>query len=335
MPESTTDLSRIPFSILELASVPQGSNIPATLKQVIRHAQQADLLGFHRIWLAEHHNLPSAVSSATSVLIAQVAAQTRRLKVGSGGIMLANHSPLVIAEQFGTLEALHPGRIDLGLGRAPTYDPVTARALRRDPMREDHFAEEVEEVRALLGTDSSNRAVQAWPGSNSQVPVFLLGSSLFTARIAARKGLPYAFAGHLSPRYAHEALSLYRQQFQPSDVLNEPYSILTLPAVAAETDEQAEFLATTLKQKAWNLMHGKPDRLTPPIADLELNWDQRTVEQVDSFLQLAVIGSPSTLRRKLSAIVEEYPVNELMFTSDIFDAGMRIDALQHLIAAKR
>lgn len=329
-----TNLKDIPFSLLELASVPEGSDTPSTLRHVLAHASHAEALGFRRIWLAEHHNLPGVVSSATAVLVGQIAARTNHIRVGSGGIMLANHAPLIVAEQFGTLEALYPGRIDLGLGRAPGADPLTGHALRRDPARSDHFAEEVEELRALLGPASPRRSVQAYPGTNSRVPIFLLGSSLFTARIAAKRGLPYAFAGHFAPRYAKEALHIYQSNFQPSEVLNKPYSLLTLPAVAAETDEQAEFLATTLKQKAKQLVTGSPTRLKPPVAELDQTWDAHTRAQVEAFLELAVIGSPVTLRRKLESIVEDYQVDELMFTTDIFDRTMRVDCLQYLMAAR-
>ena len=317
----------IPFSLLDLASVPTGQNISQTLHRLLRHAQMADELGFQRYWLAEHHNMEGIVSSATAVLLGQVANVTEQIRVGSGGIMLPNHPPLIVAEQFGTLDALYPGRIDLGLGRAPGTDPLTSRALRRDDMRAERFPDEITELQTLLGANAEDKRVKAYPGMNSQVDIWLLGSSLFSAQLAAQRGLPYAFAGHFAPRLAQEALTLYRQQFQPSAALEQPYAILCLPLILAETDKEAQFLATSSQQRVLALMRGKPLYLPAPVDSMRGLWSPMEQMQVDGFLSLSVVGSPNTVHSKIQALIQAMPVEELMFTNDIFDEEKRLHAL--------
>jgi luciferase family oxidoreductase group 1 len=329
-----TSLADIPFSLLELASVPEGFNVAQTLASMLDYAQHADTLGFNRFWLAEHHNMEGVASSATTVLIGQVAARTQRLRVGSGGIMLPNHPPLIVAEQFGTLDALYPGRIDLGLGRAPGTDPLTSRALRRDDMRAEHFPQEVEELQTLLGADGAHKRVKAYPGANSAVEIWLLGSSLFSAQLAAERGLPYAFAGHFAPRLAPEAIALYRHRFQPSATLQQPHVILCLPLIAATSDDEARFLATSSQQRIMALMQGQPLYLPPPVESMEGIWNAQIKAQVDAFLALSVTGGPASIKSKLQALVSQMPVNELMFTNDIFDREKRLQALQILMDAK-
>ena len=238
------------FSILDLAPIRDNGTPADALHDALELARHAESLGFERFWVAEHHNMDGIASSATAVLIGYLAGGTSRIRIGAGGVMLPNHSPLVVAEQFGTLEALYPGRIDLGLGRAPGADPFTARALRRDRLGgPDDFPQDVEELQALLAPHQPGQAVIAMPGLNSRVPIWLLGSSLFSARLAAAKGLPYAFASHFAPQYMHQAIALYREEFQPSDELDRPQVMLGVPLVAADSDDEAEFLATSLYQR--------------------------------------------------------------------------------------
>jgi len=326
-------LNHIPFSLLELAAVPKETSIADTLHAMLDYAQRADELGYHRFWLAEHHNMPGIASSATAVLVGQVAARTEKIRVGSGGVMLPNHPPLVVAEQFGTLDALYPGRIDLGLGRAPGSDPMTSRALHRNEMRAEHFPQEVAELQQLLGPDSGRR-VNAYPGMDSNVDIWLLGSSLFSAQLAAQRGLPYAFAGHFAPALASEALELYHHQFQPSATLSEPYSILCLPVVVGETDEEAAYLNTSAQQRVMKLILGQPLYLPAPVGNMDDIWDPAIKARVDAFLGLSVSGSPATVRSKLEAVQKRFPVNEFMFTNDIYDRSKRIRALELLASLK-
>ena len=324
-----TALSDIPFSLLDLASVPKGHSIPETFERLARHAQQADKLGFQRFWLAEHHNLKGVASSATTVLMGHLASKTERLRIGSGGIMLPNHPPLIVAEQLGTLDCLYPGRIDLGLGRAPGTDPLTIEALRYDHHRAHQFPDEVAELQTLLGPNSHAK-VQAYPGSDSQVNIWLLGSSLFSAQLAAQRGLPYAFAGHFAPGLAYEALTLYQQQFQASDVLKEPYAMLCVPLVLTDTDEDAALQLTSTQQRVLSLFKRQPLYLPPPVEDMGDIWSPIEAMQVSSFLSLAISGSPATARSKLEALLQRYPVQELMFTNDIYDEDKRLHALELL-----
>lgn len=323
-------LSDIPFSLLELAPIRLNEPVGETLARTLAYARHAESCGIHRFWLAEHHNMQGIASSATSVLIGAVAANTERMRVGSGGIMLPNHPPLVVAEQFGTLDALYPGRIDLGLGRAPGTDPLTSRALRRDDMRAEHFPEEVAMLQKLLGPVDPAARVRAVPGEGSQVDIWLLGSSLFSAQLAAERGLPYAFAGHFAPRFAYEALELYRNRFQPSAVLDAPYAMLGLPLIAAQSDEEARYLATSSQQRVLALIRGEPLWLRPPVESMAGLWSSHEQASVEAFLGLQVTGGPATLRSKLEHLISEFPVDELMFTNDLYDQDKRLQAVSIL-----
>lgn len=327
-------LDQISFSLLELASVRAGDTISATLENTRAYAQHADKLGFKRFWLAEHHNMEGIASSATAVLIGYVAAATERIRVGSGGIMLPNHPPLVVAEQFGTLASLYPNRIDLGLGRAPGTDPITSRALRRDDLRADKFPEEVSILQKLFEPAAPEQRLKAVPGAGTRVPIWLLGSSLFSAQLAAQRGLPYAFAGHFAPRYVYEAASLYREYFQPSEVLDEPYFMLGLPVVPATTQKEALWLATTGQQRVLALLRGHPLWLKPPVEHMDELWTEAERESVRSFMQLAVVGDADHVRDRLEHFARELHVNEFMFTIDLYDPEKRRAALDILSSLK-
>ncbi|KEA62831.1 Bacterial luciferase family protein [Marinobacterium lacunae] len=327
-------LKDIPLSILELAPMRLGEGAGDTLSRMLDAARHAEQCGINRYWLAEHHNMQGIASSATSVLIGAVAACTERMRVGSGGIMLPNHPPLVIAEQFGTLDALYPGRIDLGLGRAPGTDPLTSRALRRDDMRAEHYREEVESLQRFLGPADPVTRVRAVPGEDSNVAIWLLGSSLYSAQLAAEKGLPYAFAGHFAPRHAYEAVSLYKERFQPSDALEKPYVMLGVPLIAAETDEEAHYLATSSQQRVLSLMRGEPLWLRPPVQSMEGLWTEQERASVEAFLGLSIIGGPVTIKSKLEHLIREFEVDELMFTNDLYDQEQRKGALSILVSCR-
>jgi len=328
-------LSNIPFSLLELAPMAEDSTISDTLVKTTQYAQKADQLGFNRFWLAEHHNMPGIICAATSILIGHIAGKTQKIRVGSGGIMLPNHSTLVVAEQFGTLDSLYPGRIDLGLGRAPGSDSVTSRALNNDPQRADNFPAEVSQLQKLLGPYDGTSSVRAIPGENTNVPIWLLGSSLFSAQLAAKKGLPYVFAGHFAPRFLHDAIALYRREFQPSNILNKPYVMLGLPLVAAETDERAEYLSTTSKQRVLALMRGQPLWLKPPVDSMNELWNTQEKAQVDNFLSLSITGSPVSIKHKLEMMVKQLGIDEFIFTNDLYETDDRYKALEILMDTKK
>ncbi|GHD40883.1 luciferase family oxidoreductase, group 1 [Marinobacter persicus] len=323
------------YSLLELASVREGDSVANTLANSVSYAQHAEQLGFKRFWLAEHHNMEGISSAATSVLIGHIAGKTDTLRVGSGGIMLPNHPPLVIAEQFGTLECLYPGRIDLGLGRAPGTDPVTARALRRDGLSAEQFPDDVARLQALLGPLQPGQPVKAIPGAGTQVPIWLLGSSLFSAQLAAMRGLPYAFAGHFAPRLYREALKTYRDNFRPSDQLAEPYAMLALPAVPAESREHAGFLATTSYQRILALFRGQPLWMKPPVASMDGLWGRGEEAGVKDFLGLQISGNAKDLAEQLQQRLADIHVNELMFTVDIYDPEERRQALDILAETRQ
>jgi len=316
------------FSLLELASVRENGSITETLQDTLAYAQRADQLGFERFWLAEHHNMEGIASAATSVLIGYIAGGTERIKVGSGGIMLPNHPPLVIAEQFGTLASLYPDRIELGLGRAPGTDAITMRALRRDMRAADDFPQEVGLLQQLLAPLKPGQKLKAIPGAGTEVPIWLLGSSLFSAQLAAQKGLPYAFAGHFAPRMVREAIHIYRESFQPSEVLDEPYVMLGIPLIAADTDAEARHLATTGHQRILALMRGQPLWLKPPVDDMTPLWSPEEEAAVKDFLGLAVVGGPETVREGLETLCRELPIDEFMFTIDLYDSAARMHALE-------
>ncbi len=327
-------LKSIPFSLLELASVREHSTISETLQNSLCYAQAAEKLGFKRFWLAEHHNMEGIASSATAVLIGFIASGTQTLRVGSGGIMLPNHPPLVIAEQFGTLACLYPDRIDLGLGRAPGTDQITSRALRRDHLAADEFPTEVSVLQQLLAPSTQGQRLKAIPGAGTEVPIWLLGSSLFSAQLAAKRGLPYAFAGHFAPRLMREALRIYQTQFIPSATLDKPYAMLGIPVVVADYEEEAKHLSTTSHQRILALLRGNPLWLKPPVDSMEGLWNIEEELHVKDFLSLAAVGNPAQVKAKLEQLATELGINEFMFTIDVYEPQKRLRALELLAEMK-
>ncbi len=317
---------KVAFSVLDLASRRDTDQGPApALQRSLALAQHVERLGFTRFWVAEHHNMDAIVSSATSVLIGYLAAGTQRIRVGAGGVMLPNHAPLVIAEQFGTLEALYPGRIDLGLGRAPGTDPLTALALRKHRSGSSRdFPEDLAELESFLGPRCPGQKVIAMPGVDSKVPIWILGSSLFSAQLAAEKGLPYAFASHFAPRMMMQALELYRHHFKPSAVLEKPYVMLGVPVVAAETDSHAEFLATTTFQRILALVRGQSLLMRPPIQSMRDLWQAHEEQAVKEFLSMAMIGSAESIEQKIHVLLQHTQADELIFTCDLYEHKDRL-----------
>lgn len=314
----------IPFSILDLSPITEGSNAAQSFRHTLDLAQHGERWGYQRFWLAEHHGMPGIASAATAVLIGHVAAGTTKIRVGAGGIMLPNHSPLVIAEQFGTLESLFPGRIDLGLGRAPGSDQVTARALRRNLSSDaDEFPQDVMELMDYFSSEQK-RAVRAVPGAGLHVPIWILGSSLFGAQLAAALGLPYAFASHFAPAQMMQAIALYRAKFQPSAQCEKPYVMLGFNVFAADTDDEAKFRATSMQQAFVNLRSGHPARLPPPMADYLSRIGPQERALLDQVLPCSAIGSPETVARELKAFIQRTSADELMITSQIFDHAARL-----------
>jgi luciferase family oxidoreductase group 1 len=314
----------IPFSVLDLSPITEGSDAAQSFRNTRDLAQHAERWGFNRYWLAEHHGMPGIASAATSVLIGHVAGGTKTIRVGAGGIMLPNHSPLVIAEQFATLEALYPGRIDLGLGRAPGTDPATARALRRNSMSDaDEFPRDVVELMDLMSAEP-RQSIRAVPGTGAKVPVWILGSSLFGAQLAAMLGLPYAFASHFAPAQMMAAIEIYRANFKPSPQLAKPYVMLGFNVFAADTDEEAQLRATSMQQAFVNLRSGRPARLPPPLAGYRDKVGPAERALLDGVLSCATIGSPATVREGLRAFVERTGADELMITSQMFDHSARL-----------
>jgi luciferase family oxidoreductase group 1 len=319
-------LADVPFSVLDLAPIREGGTAAEALQNTLDLARHADRLGYRRYWLAEHHGLPGVASAATALLIGQVAAATSRIRVGAGGIMLPNHPPLVVAEQFGTLAALFPGRIDLGLGRAPGGDYKTARALRRADLATgaDTFPADLEELRGYFRPGGTGTGVHAVPGEGLDVPVWLLGSSDYSARLAARLGLPFAFASHFAPDLLFEALALYRHEFEPSDVLDRPHVMVGATAVAAESEATARRLFTSVQQMALNMARGTPGRLPPPVESMDGLWTPGERAAVEKRLAVAAMGSPDTVRRGLGAIVGATGANELIVTAPLYDHAARV-----------
>jgi len=314
----------IPFSVLDLSPITEGSTAAQSFRNTLDLAQHAERWGFNRYWLAEHHGMPGIASAATAVLIGHVAGGTRTIRVGAGGIMLPNHSPLVIAEQFGTLESLYPGRIDLGLGRAPGSDQATARALRRNLLSDaDEFPRDVVELMDLM-SDQPRQSIRAVPGTGLKVPIWMLGSSLFGAQLAAVLGLPYAFASHFAPAQLMQAIELYREDFKPSAQLAQPYVMLGFNVFAADTDEQAQVRATSMQQAFVNLRSGRPTRLPPPLPGYRDKVGPAERALLDSVLSCASIGSPETVQRGLQDFIDRTGANELMITSQMFDHGERL-----------
>lgn len=318
-------LSGIPLSVLDLSPVIEGATPADSFRNTLSLAQHAERLGFNRFWLAEHHNMAGIASAATSVVIGYVAAGTQKIRVGAGGIMLPNHAPIVIAEQFGTLESLYPNRIDLGLGRAPGSDRATAQALRRTLHTDgDDFPELLEELRFFFQTPVENQKVQAVPGGGLNVPVWLLGSSGFSARLAGQLGLPFAFAAHFSPEYLLPALELYRNSFQPSDALDEPYAMVALNIFAAATDAEAERLATSQHQSFLNLIRGRPGKIKPPVDSMEGIWSEAEKALVQSRGGGSIIGNARTVKTKLDKFLAETNADELMINAMMYDHQARL-----------
>jgi luciferase family oxidoreductase group 1 len=325
----------IPFSVLDLSPITEGSNAAQSFRNTLDLAQHAEGWGFNRYWLAEHHGMPGIASAATSVLIGHVAGGTKTIRVGAGGIMLPNHSPLVIAEQFATLEALFPGRIDLGLGRAPGSDPATARALRRNLMSDaDEFPRDVVELMDLM-SDEPRQSIRAVPGTGAKVPVWILGSSLFGAQLAAMLGLPFAFASHFAPAQMMAAIDIYRDNFKPSEHLAKPHVMLGFNVFAADTDEEAQLRATSMQQAFVNLRSGRPAKLPPPLAGYRDKVGPAERALLDGVLSCATIGSPATVREGLRAFIERTGADELMITSQMFDHGARLRSYEIAAQVRR
>ena len=318
----------IPLSVLDLAPVPEGSTPAQALRNTLDLARRAEAWGYRRFWLAEHHNMPGIASAATAVLIGHVAGATSTIRVGAGGIMLPNHSPLQVAEQFGTLASLYPGRIDLGLGRAPGTDQATARALRRYFDSAEQFPQDVQEVLRYFEPVREGQAVRAVPGAGLDVPVWLLGSSLFGAQLAAALGLPYAFASHFAPDAMDQALLLYHRDFRPSKRLAKPHVMLALNVVAAETDEEARYLFTTQQQAFVNLRRGRAGLVPPPIDDIEAFWEPHEKAGVAQALACAVVGSRDTVRKGIADFIQRHRPDELMLTANIFDHDKRLRSFE-------
>jgi luciferase family oxidoreductase group 1 len=315
----------IPFSVLDLSPIVEGGSAADAFRRTLDLARHAERWGYCRYWLAEHHNMPGIASAATSIVIAHVAAGTSTIRVGSGGVMLPNHSPLVVAEQFGTLETLFPGRVDLGLGRAPGTDPRTTLALRRERAAADEsFPRDVVELQGYFAPAVPGQAVRAVPGAGLRVPIWLLGSSLFSAQLAAHLGLPFAFASHFAPDYLMEALDEYRRRFQPSDTLKQPYAMVGVNVIAADTDDEARRLATSLQQQFVNLRRGTPGLLQPPVDTMEGRWSPAEKAGVEHTLFYAAIGSPDTVAGRLTALTSMTRADELIVAGHIYDHHARL-----------
>lgn len=323
----------IPLSVLDLAPITEGSTAAEALRRSLDLAQHAEKWGYNRFWLAEHHSMPGIASAATSVVIAYVAGGTSTIRVGAGGIMLPNHSPLVIAEQFGTLASLFPGRIDLGLGRAAGSDQMTVRALRRHPASADSFPHDVAELMYYFRPVEPGQVVQAVPGAGLKVPIWILGSSLYGAQLAAAMGLPFAFASHFAPALLSEAVQLYRTGFRPSDQLERPYVMLGVNVVAAETDEEARLLFSSLQQAFVNLRLGRPGRLPPPVEGYGERLGPIEGSMLDHALSRAIVGSRESVGRGLEAFVAETGADELMVTSQVYDHEARLRSFEMAMGA--
>jgi luciferase family oxidoreductase group 1 len=327
-------LSEITLSMLDLVAVREGGTVADALAIALRTAQHAETLGFKRYWLAEHHNMQGIASSATAVLVGHIAGGTKTIRVGSGGVMLPNHAPLVVAEAFGTLAELYPGRIDLGLGRAPGTDQLTMRALRRDRVEtEEDFPRDVAELQRLLGPTQPGQQLIANPGTGTNVPIWLLGSSMFSAQLAAERGLPYAFASHFAPRYLLDALSLYRSRFKPSASLAKPYVVVGVPLIAAPTDEEADYLASSTYQRVLGILRGDRKLLQPPTEGFSARLHPQERAAIGDFLAAAVIGGPATVRQGLAALAQATQADEFMLVSDVYDPALRLRSLDLAAAA--
>ncbi len=319
----------LPISVLDLSPIADGSDAGQSLRNTLDLARHAERLGYHRYWLAEHHNMPGIASAAPAVVIGQVAAATSTIRVGAGGIMLPNHAPLVIAEQFGTLEALFPGRIDLGLGRAPGSDQVTAQALRRTLAGSaDSFPNDVQELQAYLMPAVPQQVVQAVPGAGSEVPLWILGSSLFGAQLAAHLGLPYAFASHFAPGEMERAITIYRDRFEPSAQLDEPYVMLGLNVFAADSEDEAELLFSSLQQAFVNLRSGRPGKLPRPVENYSQQIPPAMQGMIQQALACSAVGTPEMIRAGVERFIEHYQPDELIITAQIHDHTARLRSFE-------
>jgi luciferase family oxidoreductase group 1 len=316
------------FSLLDLSPILEGSDASVAFRNTLDLAQHAEKWGYHRYWLAEHHNLPSIASAATAVVIGHAAGGTKTIRIGAGGIMLPNHAPLVVAEQFGTLESLYPGRIDLALGRAPGTDQATARALRRYFESADSFPEDLLELMSYFRDPKPNQHVTAIPGAGLHIPIFLLGSSDFSARLAAALGLPFGFASHFAPDYLHAALQIYRSQFKPSEQLPEPYVIVGAGVYAAESDDEARRIFSSAQLQTLNLIRGQPTKLQPPNDELDKLWSAHERAAIEHRTKYAAVGSPETVRTKFQQMLKETRANEMIVTAQIFDHGARLRSFE-------
>ena len=320
----------LPLSILDLAPVSENSTPAIALQNARDLAQHAERLGYTRYWVAEHHNMVGIASAATAVVIGFIAAHTKSIRVGAGGIMLPNHSPMVIAEQFGTLESLYPGRIDLGLGRAPGTDRQTMQALRVDPRASEQFPQDVLELRALLGPLQPGQTIQAVPGSNTNVPLWILGSSLFGAQLAAMLGLPFAFASHFAPDHLMQALEIYRAKFEPSAQLQKPHAMVGVNVIAADSDAEAQHLFTSLQMRFADMVRGARGYMKPPIDDIETYWSGPEKAQAQRMLACSFVGARETLRRELTAFMARTGADELMVATAVYDHGARLKSYEVL-----
>lgn len=311
----------LPVSVLNLAPIREGQGPNQAIDAMVDLAQTVETLGYERYWIAEHHNTPTLVSSATSILIKHTLEHTKTIRVGSGGVMLPNHSPLVVAEQFGTMATIYPDRLDLGLGRAPGTDMMTANALRRSTQNESvyTFPEDVQALLTYLGPEERQGYVRAYPGVGTNIPIYILGSSTDSAYLAAKLGLPYVFASHFAPRFMEEAISIYRSRFEPSEYLKQPYMMVCLNVIAAETDEEAEFLATTKHQFFLNVVRGSRTPLRPPVESMNGIWNSMEKEMAQSMSHVTLQGSKETICQQLTSFQEKYYVNELMAVTYIYD----------------
>lgn len=321
------------LSILDLVRINEGGSTRTSLDNARDLAAHAEQLGYRRFWVAEHHNFPSIASAATSLVIAHIAAGTRTIRVGAGGIMLPNHSPIVIAEQFGTLEHLFPGRIDLGLGRAPGTDQATLRALRRSPATADRFPEDVQELQLLLGPARQGQVIQAIPGVGTEVPLWILGSSLFGASLAAELGLPYAFASHFAPGALLPALRMYRERFKPSAQLQAPYAMIGVNVIAADSEPEARHLATSQQMSFANLLRGTLSLNQPPIDNIDTYWSSAEKAQASQMLARTIVGTRERVSEGLAALAEETGADELMIVTDVYDHDARCHSLELTAAA--
>jgi luciferase family oxidoreductase group 1 len=325
----------IPLSVLELGRVRENSTRRAALDEARELGRHVEGLGYRRIWVAEHHNMPAVTTAAASLVIAHIASGTTTIRVGAGGIMLPNHAPYVIAEQFGTLETLFPGRIDLGLGRAPGTDQPTLRALRRDAGSAETFPQDVLELQAYLAPAAAGQRIEAVPGSGTQVPLWILGSSLFGAQLAAELGLPYAFASHFAPQWLDRAIAIYRERFQPSRQLSTPYVMVGVNVIAAESDDEARRLWTSQQMSFADLLRGTPRLLRPPVDDIDTYWQPHEKMHASQMLACSVVGSGETVRAGLQTLVERTKADELIVVSDVFDFDRRLRSFELVARAAR